>query len=223
MEAVVDIEIQTGIAEVAGLGDIVIAVADWGGCNYLANHLLLPGQYAEVSQICNLIVSSSAPPTTVTPSQSASPPPTSNAPVTTSGSAPPSSSSGPSIPSTEGDQCASCQLSVYYLGVEGLAAQCHVSSPVLFGNDLSVVLCDSSYNGKYAQFCSEICANPCVTYDAQSWMESAGASFMANANLATCNQLCPGFKGDGKCTESLPCNECGKGSGTCVPCSCILP
>jgi hypothetical protein len=123
-----------------------------------------------------------------------------------------------SIPSVAPDSCASCKLSVYALGVQGLAAACNVATPLGGASDVSVLLCDSSYNGLYSQFCATLCANPCATYSIDSWIQSAGNQFMPNATLATCINLCPGFKGDGRCSSTNYSCLCAVGSDTCVSC-----
>jgi hypothetical protein len=124
------------------------------------------------------------------------------------------------IPSVAGDPCASCELSVYAIGVMGLASQCRVAVPMGDAYDLSVLLCDSSYGGRYASFCQTLCANQCATYNINDWIKGAGSSYMSDASLATCSALCTGFKGDGGCK---PANApagciCGVGADTCVPC-----
>jgi hypothetical protein len=125
---------------------------------------------------------------------------------------------GLTIPSVAGDQCASCELSVYAIGIVGLASKCNVATPLGTASDVSVLLCDSSYNGRYSQFCATLCANPCATYNINSWIQSAGSQFMSTASLATCASLCPGFKGDGRCSSSDATCLCAVGSSTCVPC-----
>jgi hypothetical protein len=82
---------------------------------------------------------------------------------------------------------------------------------------VSVLLCDSSFNGKYATFCKTLCANQCVTYNINDWIQSAGSSYMSSANLGGCSSYCPGFKGDGRCEAADPCG-CAVGADTCVPC-----
>ncbi len=54
------------------------------------------------------------------------------------------------IPSVAGDQCASCQLSVYAIGIEGLAAACNLVTPLGTASEASVLLYDSSFNGRYS-------------------------------------------------------------------------
>lgn len=155
------------------------------------------------------------PPTTVsTPTQS---PPTSSMASSLSPNTPPSPTPGSPIPDVSGDPCAACELSLYFLGVEGLAAKCNVATPLGVGFDLSVVLCDSTYDGRYATFCSYLCAHQCVTYDIQKWIQSAGSQFWSNASLALCAQECSGFKGDGRCQTADPC-PCAQGALTCEAC-----
>jgi hypothetical protein len=153
--------------------------------------------------------SSSSSSSSISPSTS---PATPTSPVPTPGPSP-----GLVIPSVVGDQCASCQLSVYAMGIVGLASQCNVATPLGTAYDVSVLLCDSSYNGRYSQFCATLCANPCATYNIKSWIQSAGSQYMSTANLATCASLCPGFMGDGRCSPSDPCG-CAVGAETCIPC-----
>lgn len=135
----------------------------------------------------------------------------------TATTASPTPSGGLTIPSVAGDNCAACQLSLYAIGIVGLAEQCHVAVPIGVAYDVSVLLCDSSFNGKYAAFCTTLCANQCATYNINSWVQSAGSSYMSNANLGGCALYCPGFKGDGRCELADPCG-CGVGADTCVPC-----
>jgi hypothetical protein len=147
---------------------------------------------------------------------------TPSAPTTTVVSNSPSSptpnpAQGLSLPSVPPGSCEACQLSVYALGIQGLAAQCNVAIPLGTASDVSVLLCDSSYNGLYSQFCTTLCTNPCATYKIDSWIQSAGSEFNAGDTLATCSSLCPGFQGDGKC-PALCTSECGLGADTCVPC-----
>jgi hypothetical protein len=143
--------------------------------------------------------------------------------ATTTTTSPPNPPSGtfPALPvgaALASDQCVSCLLSLGYLGVQGLAASCGVTNPVFFAADLSVIFCDTSLQGRYSSLCSALCSNPCSTEGIEIWKAVAGAGFMATASLPQCNQLCPGYAGNGRCPGTPPCNECGKGSGTCVPC-----
>ena len=142
------------------------------------------------------------------PSQPATNPP----PGPVSGSAP-----GLDVPNVLGDTCASCQLSVYAQGIIGLAKQCNVAVPLGAAYDLSVLSCDSSFNGRYADFCSSLCANQCTTYNINDCIQSAGSSYMSDASLATCSSDFPGFKGDGRCQQLDEC-PCAVGAKTCVPC-----
>jgi len=137
----------------------------------------------------------------------------------TTSSLAPNPTSSLSIISVPPDSCASCQLSVYALGVQGFAASCNVATPLGSALDVSKLLCDSSYNGLYSQFCTTLCASPCATYSIKSWIQSAGSQFMPDATLATCQSLCPGFEGDGSCSGTYTC-ECGVGAGTCTPAGC---
>jgi hypothetical protein len=156
--------------------------------------------------------------TTLAPAPKTSSSPITQTSTTSAAATPiPNAPSGLLIPSVAQDQCASCQLSVYSIGIRGLAAQCNVATPLGIAYDLSVLFCDSSYNGRYSQFCTTLCANPCATYSIDSWIQSAGSQFMSTATLATCANLCPGFMGNGKCSSLDTC-ECAVGSGTCVPC-----
>jgi hypothetical protein len=138
--------------------------------------------------------------------------PAANPPAPAPGSAP-----GLDIPDVSGDACASCQLSVYAQGIIGLANQCNVAVPLGVSHDVSVLLCDSSYNGRYASFCSSLCANQCTTYNIKDWIQSAGSSYMSDATLATCSSDCPGFKGDGACQQLDEC-PCAQGAKTCEQC-----
>jgi hypothetical protein len=104
------------------------------------------------------------------------------------------------------------------MGIAGLAQKCNVAEPMGVAYDLSTLLCDSSYNGKYAAFCGTLCSNQCATYDINDWMKSAGNSYMSSASLATCSADCPGFKGDGRCQAADTCG-CGIGAETCVLCA----
>jgi hypothetical protein len=146
-------------------------------------------------------------------------PPTSSVSSASSSSslAPSSPTPGSTIPDVSSDPCAACELSLYFIGVQGLAAQCNVAVPLGVGYDMSVLLCDSTLNGRYATFCSYLCANQCVTYDIQKWIQSAGSQFWSNATLALCNQECPGFTGDGRCQIADNC-PCAEGANTCVAC-----
>jgi hypothetical protein len=131
----------------------------------------------------------------------------------------PTSGPGLPIPDVSNDPCASCELSVYFLGVQGLAADCNVAVPVGQGYDLAVLLCDSTYNGKYAAFCQYLCANQCVSYNIQDWINNAGSQWQPDATLALCAQDCPGFKGDGRCQSGDYC-PCAQGANTCKPSNC---
>jgi hypothetical protein len=160
--------------------------------------------------------SASTPSTVVSVS---TPPPTSSKSSASSSSspAPSSPSPGSAIPDVSSDPCAACEISLYFIGVQGLAAECNVAVPLGVGYDMSVLLCDSTLNGRYAKFCSYLCANQCVTYDIQKWIQSAGSQFWSNATLALCNQECPGFTGDGRCQVADNC-PCAEGAKTCVAC-----
>lgn len=240
LEAIETVEALTGVAEAIGATVIGLVPLEFGNvwaCNYLAGRMLLPGQYAEVTQICSIFVSDLNPPASVPPASvppasvpvgPASAPPsippvsTPSSVVSSPVSIPPANPSpGPPLPTGSAlaqNQCASCQLSLYFLGVEGLAEQCHVATPLGFSNDISVTFCDPSIVGTYGQLCANLCANPCATYDAVTWIQEAGSGFMANANLPLCSQLCPDFKGTGKCFLTPPCNQCGIGAETCLSC-----
>jgi hypothetical protein len=89
-------------------------------------------------------------------------------------SAVPGPTPGLDIPFVASDQCASCQLSLYAMGILGLASQCHVTVSLGVAYDLSVLLCDYSFNGRYADFCKTLCANQCATYDINDWVKDAG-------------------------------------------------
>jgi hypothetical protein len=170
------------------------------------------------------LTSGSAPP--INNWSSAQPFPTTGSPVTAVNTCPttvPLSCAHPanptpglSIPSVAPDSCASCQLSVYALGIQGLAAGCNVPTPLGTASDVSVLLCDSSYNGLYSQFCATLCANPCATYSIDSWIQSAGSQYMPNVGCI--GNLCPGFEGDGRCSSSINRCSCAVGSNTCVAC-----
>ena len=161
--------------------------------------------------------SSSTPSTVVSVS---TPPPSSSTRSSSSSSPSPAPSSptpGSPIPDVSNDACAACELSLYFIGVQGLAAKCNVAVPLGVGYDMSVLLCDSTLNGRYATFCSYLCANQCVTYDIQKWIQSAGSQFWSNATLPLCNQECPGFTGDGRCQVADNC-PCAEGAKTCQAC-----
>ena len=131
----------------------------------------------------------------------------------------PTPGSGLPIPDVSNDPCASCELSIYFLGVQGLAADCNVAVPVGQGYDLAVLLCDSTYNGRYAAFCQYLCTNQCVSYNIQDWIKNAGSQWQPDATLALCAQDCPGFKGDGRCQSGDYC-PCAQGANTCKPSNC---
>jgi hypothetical protein len=153
---------------------------------------------------------------TLTSNSSTSSSTTSSPPITTT-SAPSSLATSSPIPDVSNDACAACELSLYFIGVQGLASKCNVAVPLGVGSDLSVFFCDSSFNRKYAPFCNYLCANQCVTYNIQSWIQGASNQFWSSASLPLCNQECPGFEGDGRCQGGDHC-PCAQGSDTCVPC-----
>jgi hypothetical protein len=197
-----EVEISTGVAEAAlavpwGAGIIALGLTDFIACNQIVNKILLPQLETGEDSFCSMILSQS------------------------SSAATPSSSAALSLPigsALSQDPCVSCMLSLYAMGVEGLAQQCNVATPLGFANDLSVTFCDPSIESRYSQLCTTLCANPCATYNILVWVQMAGSGFMSDASLPLCNQLCPGFQGTGRCTTTPPCMECGVGSGTCVPC-----
>jgi hypothetical protein len=168
---------------------------------------------SEASAIAAGTPAAAPPTTTSTSTTSTSPSTTSPAPSM------PASGSGLPIPDVSNDPCASCELSVYFLGVQGLAAACGVAVPVGQGYDLSVLLCDSIYNGRYAAFCQYLCANQCVTYNIQDWIENAGSQWQPDATLGLCAQDCPGFKNDGRCQSGDYC-PCAQGANTCKASNC---
>src|SRR2546430_17607433 len=45
------------------------------------------------------------------------------------------------IPSVGNDACASCQLSLYAIGIQGLASKCNVATPLGVAYDVSVLMC----------------------------------------------------------------------------------
>jgi hypothetical protein len=160
--------------------------------------------------------STTTPSSTPTPSSAPTPSPT----PTPNPGTPSNSGSGPTLPAgaaLAANACASCMLSLYYIGTKGLAQQCNVATPVGVAWDISTVFCDSSIKGGFGSLCTSLCANPCGTYNIQTAVAQAGVGFMPNANLPLCNQLCPMFKGDGRCTALDPCS-CGLGAKTCVTC-----
>jgi hypothetical protein len=217
--------IEIGTNPLVAVGtELVIAYV----CNKFAMTLLLGGLEKTGQIACGDILSAfsseaasqcstSAPspipaPVSSIHASSSTPSPSVASPTPTSAPA-----SGLTIPSVAGDNCASCQLSGYAIGLIGLAQQCHVAVPLGIAFDVSVLLCDSSYGGKYASFCKTLCANQCATYNINDWIQSAGSSYMSNANLAVCSSYCPGFKGDGRCQLADSCG-CGVGALICVPC-----
>jgi hypothetical protein len=205
------------IAAALEIGNLII-------CSKLSEAILFGAVERGVSLGCSAAVSALAnsgctQSTTTTTSSSSSSSTTSSSSMTASTST--SAGSGPALPTgaaLAADPCASCQLSGYYLGVLGLATQCGVASPVFLADDLSVFFCDPSIQPMFPQLCSDLCASPCSTYDIAVWKQNAGSGFMAGASLASCSQLCPGFAGTGRCAGVPPCNICGKGSDTCLPC-----
>jgi hypothetical protein len=233
LEVINTVEALTGVLEAAsatGFGLVALEFGNGVACNYLAGHMLLPGQYAEAAHICSVIVADLNPSTGVIhPSAPATSKKTSVPHITTtsasaSTTSPPSRSAGPALPTGStlaANPCVSCQLSLYFLGVQGLAQQCHVASPMGSSNDVSLVICDPSVVGGYSQLCTNLCANPCGVYDVATWIHDAGVGFMANASLPLCSELCPGFKGTGKCFVTPPCNQCGLGASTCLSCNIV--
>jgi hypothetical protein len=147
-------------------------------------------------------------------------PGSSNSPPAASPSLPaptPGSASTLTLPDVSGDKCATCQLSLYAMGIVGLAKDCNIAVPMGTAYDVSVLLCDSTYNGKYAAFCKTLCADQCATYNINNWIQSAGSSYNPNANLGGCSAVCPGFQGNGRCELSDPC-PCAIGAETCKAC-----
>jgi hypothetical protein len=210
--------LETGTAELLGpelaLAAIVVNTAIcFGLVPCLINEVL----DQSANGFCSLAQHSSAPTASSSISSSLSLASSSSSFSTTSPIPTPGPSPALTIPSVAGDQCASCQLSVYAMGIVGLASKCNVATPLGTAYDVSVLLCDSSYNDRYSEFCATLCANPCATYNINSWIQSAGSQYMPTANLATCAGLCPGFKGDGRCSPSDPCG-CAVGADTCIPC-----
>jgi hypothetical protein len=228
------IEALTGVAEAVaatGFGLVALQIGNGLACKQLVGNMLLPGQYAEARQICSILVSdlnptASMPPVSASVTGNASP----TAPVVSATSVSTAVSTSPANPSTGAtlpigtalaqDPCVSCQLSAYFVGVQQGAQQCHVAVPFGFSNDISTIFCDPSIVGSYRQLCASLCADPCSTYNAATWIQEAGAGFMIGASLPLCSQLCPNFKGTGKleCVLIPPCNQCGLGAATCVPC-----
>jgi hypothetical protein len=129
----------------------------------------------------------------------------------------PSPTPGSPIPDVSNDACAACELSLYFLGVQGLAAECNFTVPIGVGYDISDLLYDSTLYGRYASFCNYLCANPCVTYNTQKWIQSTESQFWSNTTLALCAQECPGFKGDGRCQIADTC-PCTQGLKACEAC-----
>jgi hypothetical protein len=204
--------LETGTAEILG-PELALAatVVNTAICFGLVPCLINEALDQSANGFCNLAQSVSVPASSSISSSSSSSATTAS-PVPTSGPAP-----GLTIPSVAGDQCASCELSVYAMGIIGLASQCHVAIPMGTASDVSVLLCDSSYNGRYAEFCKMLCANQCTTYSINDWVKGAGSEYMSSASLATCSMLCPGFKGDGRCQQLDLC-PCAVGAKTCNPC-----
>jgi trimeric autotransporter adhesin len=201
----------------SALCGLLIAVIRYKALNPASENLCSAIESAAENHGATSTSSSSS--TSTTSSASSKSTSTTAAPVTTasSSSPTPNPSSSLTIPSVAQDQCASCQLSVYAMGIEGLAAACHVATALGTAYDVSTLLCDSSFNGRYSQFCATLCTNPCATYNINSWIQSAGSQYVPSDTLATCSNLCPGFKGDGRCSTTSTC-ECGIGAGTCNPC-----
>ena len=188
--------------EVIGLGVLALAA-----CPMLANCAGDQVRQNAASLLCSTTTTSvpSSGQSTASISQS-----------TTSTSPPAPTASGQlAILSVADDNCASCLLSAYAIGIKGLAQTCGVAVPLGVAYDVSTALCDSSFNGKYAAFCEMLCANQCATYNINDWIKSAGGSYMSNATLASCNSNCPGFKGDGRCGPYDTCG-CGIGAKTCA-------
>jgi len=134
-------------------------------------------------------------------------------------SVPPSSipSDFPSAAVLAGDQCVATQLSVYYIGVRGLAQSCGSSNSTGGAWDMSTIFCDPSIRPRYSTLCMELCNNPYGSYDLQALITYAGPAFNLSATLATISEVCQGFLGTGRCSSAGPSCACGVGSLTCVP------
>ena len=123
----------------------------------------------------------------------------------------------PSAAVLAGDQCVATQLSVYYIGVRGLAQSCGSSNSTGGAWDMSTIFCDPSIRPRYSTLCTELCNNPCGSYDLQALITYAGPAFNPSATLATISEVCPGFLGTGRCSSAGPSCACGVGSLTCAP------
>ena len=123
----------------------------------------------------------------------------------------------PSAAVLAGDQCVATQLSVYYIGVRGLAQSCGSSNSTGGAWDMSTIFCDPSIRPRYSTLCTESCNNPCGSYDLQALITYAGPAFNPSATLATISEVCPGFLGTGRCSSAGPSCACGVGSLTCAP------
>jgi hypothetical protein len=175
-DAMWEVEISTGVAEAAlavpfGAGIIALGLTDFIACNQIVNKILLPQLESAEDSFCSSILSqsTSTSSTTSTPVSSSSSSTSSSTSISSSTST--SSSASPSPENTppssalvlptgsalSQDPCVSCMLSLYALGVEGLAQQCNVATPLGFANDLSVTFCDPSIKSGYSQLCTTLC------------------------------------------------------------------
>jgi hypothetical protein len=144
--------------------------------------------------------------------------------ITTSSNGPTSSpfplssipSAFPSAAVLAGDLCVTTQLSVYYIGVQGLANSCGNSEPAGGAWDMSTIFCDPSIRPRYSTLCTELCNNPCASYDLQALITYAGPAFNPSATLTAISGVCPGFLGTGKCSLAGSSCACGVGSSTCI-------
>ena len=123
----------------------------------------------------------------------------------------------PSAVVLAGDQCVATQLSVYYIGIQGLAQSCGNSKPAGGAWDMSSIFCDPSIRPRYSTLCTELCNDPCDSYDLQALITYAGPAFNFSATLTTISGVCPGFLGTGRYSSAGPSCACGVGSLTCVP------
>jgi len=114
--------------------------------------------------------------------------------------------------------CVACYLSGLF-GGRLTAVDC--ATPVVAGAVLSSFFClrgIAEINDYYGGLCEYLCGNPCSTFDARTWIATAGSAYLANITVgADCDGMCAdveeGSASDLICNIMLPngthFDECG--------------